>query len=64
LPSTASGPAATVVGKIGGCGTTTNGTVKRNAAALLTELETGLAPPAIPHPSSGSARYSPGPGPS
>ncbi len=64
LPVTASGPAATVVGKIGGCGTTSNGTAKRNAAELLTELETGLVVSSAPAPSSGTAKNSPGPGPS
>lgn len=64
LPVTESGPAAAVVGKIGGCGATTNGTAKRNAAQLLTELETGLAGSAVSPPKSGGAKNSPGPGPS
>ena len=64
LPVTERGPAAAVVGKIGGCGATTNGTAKRNAAQLLTELETGLAGSAVSPPKSGGAKNSPGPGPS
>jgi hypothetical protein len=42
LPVTPHGTAPTVVGKIGGCGLTSNGTGSRNASNLLGELEVGL----------------------
>lgn len=42
LPVTPRGAAPAVVGKIGGCGLTSNGTGARNAANLLGELRVGL----------------------
>jgi hypothetical protein len=64
LPATENGPAATVVGKIGGCGTTTNGKTKRDAGQLLTEIETGLSASSAPRLPSGGGKNTPGPGPS
>jgi len=68
LPVTPNGPAPTVVGKIGGCGVTSNGTGARNAGSLLSELRVALGagsgsgsggPPVVP-----SHTVSFGPGPS
>lgn len=69
LPVTAHGVAPTVVGKIGGCGLTSNGTGARNAGNLLGELRTGLGEPGGGSSSGGppivpSHTVSFGPGPS
>lgn len=73
LPVTPNGPAPTVVGKIGGCGQTSNGTGARNAGDLLRELETGLGVGAPGGGTGGSVSHGPivpshsvsfGPGPS
>jgi hypothetical protein len=64
VPVTAHGVAPTVVGKIGGCGLTSNGTGARNAGNLLGELRGGMGggsgvPTVVP-----SHTVSFGPGPS
>ena len=46
IPVTPSGPAPTVVGQVGGCGTTSNGTASRDAGQLLAELQVGAGGPA------------------
>jgi hypothetical protein len=63
LPRTSGGTAPTVVGTIGGCGQTTNGTVSRNATAVLAQLETGLGIGTSPVVPSGNPK-SHGPAPS
>jgi hypothetical protein len=62
LPVTPNGVAPTVVGRVGGCGTTSNNTASRNAGQLLGELQVGTSqtpPPIVP-----SHSVSHGPGPS
>jgi len=62
LPVTPNGPAPTVVGRVGGCGTTSNNTASRDAGQLLGELQVGTSqtpPPIVP-----SHSVSHGPGPS
>jgi hypothetical protein len=58
LPRTAGGPGAAVVGNVGGCGTTTNGTAVRYARTQLTALIQKVLPGTV-----NSGRASPGPGP-
>lgn len=62
LPMTPRGQAPAVVGRVGGCGTVSNGTASRDAAELLNELSKGMVSSPIPtmpdHP------MSHGPGPS
>jgi hypothetical protein len=41
IPVTPSGAGPTVVGQVGGCGTTSNGTASRDAGQLLAELQVG-----------------------
>jgi hypothetical protein len=62
LPVTPNGVAPTVVGRVGGCGTTSNNTASRHAGQLLGELQVGTSqtpPPIVP-----SHSVSHGPGPS
>jgi hypothetical protein len=63
VPRTAGGTAPTVVGRIGGCGQTTNGTVTRNASVVLAQLVRGLGAGASPVVPPGNPK-SHGPAPS
>lgn len=48
LPMTPRGPAPAVVGRVGGCGTVSNGSASRDAPELLNELSQGIATSPIP----------------
>jgi hypothetical protein len=61
IPVTPSGPAPVVVGRIGGCGTTSNGTASRDAGPLLTELQIGTSSTRIPIGPSHTMSHGPGP---
>jgi hypothetical protein len=62
LPMTPQGVAPAVIGRVGGCGTVSNGTASRNAAELLNELSKGIV--SSPIPTMPSHLMSHGPGPS
>jgi hypothetical protein len=62
LPVTSQGVAPTVVGKVSGCGTTSNGTGARDAGQLLAEIQVGTGH--SPIPTVPGHTMSPGPGPS
>jgi len=61
LPMTPSGQAPTVVGRVGGCGTVSNGTASRDAAELLNELSKGIVTSPIPTMPTHPMGHSPGP---
>lgn len=62
LPMTPRGLGPAVVGRVGGCGTVSNGTASRDAAELLNELSKGIV--SAPIPTMPSHPMSHGPGPS
>jgi len=61
LPVTPHGVAPTVVGKVGGCGTTSNGTGARDAGQLLAELQVGSSGSPIPTVPGHTLSHGPGP---
>lgn len=64
IPVTPSGPAPTVVGQVGGCGTMSNGTASRDAGQLLAQLAIGASSGHAPLPAAPGHTKNHGPGPS